>query len=158
MSLNLSRHVSSHWQVYRHIARGDTEASRRTRDFYDEYYAVLDMDAEFYLDTIERVFQQDLPAKGEMTHRGRAVDPGAIRRTALLTVEAERDDMCAVGQTAAAHGLFTGLEPDAHRTYVQEGVGHYGIFAGSRWTQETYPVVRDFIADNNTEPDPEANR
>jgi polyhydroxyalkanoate depolymerase len=146
MSLNLRRHIESHVEIYRSFIRGEADSSRRAREFYEEYYAVLDMDADFYLDTLERVFQKDLLADGAMTHHGRPVDPAAIRRTALLTIEAERDDMCAVGQTSAAHRLFTGIDPDQHREYVQPGVGHYGVFAGTRWTQETYPVVRDFIA------------
>ena len=147
MSLNLRRHLGSYREIYRSIARGEADSSRRTRDFYEEYFAVLDMDAEFYLETIERIFQQDLLARGLMTHHGRSVDPGAIRRTALLTIEAERDDMCLVGQTAAAHRLFSGIKTNMHREYVQPGVGHYGVFAGSRWSTETYPVIRDFIAD-----------
>lgn len=148
MSLNLRRHVDSHVEIYRSVLRGDVESSKRAREFYEDYYAVLDMDADFYLDTIERVFQKDLLARGQMTHRGRPLDPGSIRRTALLTVEAERDDLCAVGQTAAAHRLFRGIDADMHREYVQPGVGHYGIFAGTRWSQETYPVIRGFIADH----------
>ena len=145
ISLNARRHLDSRREIYRSYARGEGQSSQRTRTFYDEYFAVLDMPAEFYLETIERIFQDDLLAKGEMTHHGRTVDPSAITRTALLTVEAERDDMCAVGQTAAAHDLFTGIAPELKRSYVQAGVGHYGIFAGSRWSAETYPVVREFI-------------
>ncbi len=155
MTMNPKRHFESHREIYRSVARGDVEASARTREFYAEYFAVLDMTAEFFLEAIERIFQQDLLAKGEMTHHGRLVEPGRIRGTALLTVEAERDDMCAVGQTAAAHGLFTGVEPEHHRSYVQPGVGHYGIFAGSRWSGEVYPVIRDFIADFDV-PTPDA--
>ena len=147
MSLNLRRHLDSYREIYRSIARGEADASRRTREFYEEYFAVLDMDADFYLDSIERIFQQDLLARGLMTYHGRGIDPGTIRRTALLTVEAERDDMCLVGQTAAAHRLFSGIKPDMHREYVQPGAGHYGVFAGSRWATETYPVIRDFIAE-----------
>ena len=147
MSLNLRRHLDSYREIYRSIARGEADASRRTREFYEEYFAVLDMDADFYLESIERIFQQDLLARGLMTYHGRGIDPGTIRRTALLTVEAERDDMCLVGQTAAAHRLFSGIKPDMHREYVQPGAGHYGVFAGSRWATETYPVIRDFIAE-----------
>lgn len=146
MSLNLRRHLTSQVEIYRSYARGAAEASRRTREFYDEYFAVLDIAGDFYLDTVDRVFQRDLLARGEMTHHGRAVRPDAIRRTALLTVEAQRDDMCAVGQTAAAHGLFTGIDEDKHERYVQPGVGHYGVFAGSRWAGEIYPVIKEFIA------------
>lgn len=150
MSLNLHRHLGSQLEIYRSLMRSDAEASRRTQDFYAEYYSVLDIAGEFYLETVERVFQQDLLANGRMTHHGEPVEPGRIRRTALLTVEAERDDMCAAGQTAAAHKLFTGIDADAHRAHVQPGVGHYGIFAGSRWATETYPVVRAFIEDHST--------
>jgi poly(3-hydroxybutyrate) depolymerase len=146
MSLNLRRHLKSQLEIYRSLARGDEESTRKTRDFYAEYFAVLDIAGEFYLDTVERVFQKDLLARGEMTHRGRLVDASAVHRTALLTIEAERDDMCAPGQTAAAHDLFTGIEPHQHRSYVQPGVGHYGIFAGSRWSGEVYPVLKDFIS------------
>jgi poly(3-hydroxybutyrate) depolymerase len=152
MSLNLRRHVGSYREIYRSIARGEADSSKRTRDFYAEYYAVMDMDGDFYLDSIQRIFQQDLLARGLMTHHGRGVDPGVIHRTALLTVEAERDDMCLVGQTAAAHRLFSGIKPNMHREYVQPGVGHYGVFAGSRWATETYPVVRDFITDHSRLP------
>jgi polyhydroxyalkanoate depolymerase len=150
MSMNLRRHVDSHVEIYRSLASGNAESSRRTRAFYEEYFAVCDMPAEFYLETLERIFQRDLLPRGEMTHHGRLIEPGRIRNTALLTVEAERDDMCAVGQTAAAHALFTGMAADKHRSYVQEGVGHYGIFAGSRWSREVYPVIRDFIRSNTT--------
>jgi poly(3-hydroxybutyrate) depolymerase len=148
MSLNLRRHLDSHREIYRSFARGDGDSSLRTREFYAEYFAVLDMAAEFYLETIERIFQKDLLAKGEMTYHGRPVDPTQVGKTALLTIEAERDDMCAVGQTSAAHTLFTGIRPEMHRSYVQPGVGHYGIFAGSRWAAETYPVFRDFVRDH----------
>jgi polyhydroxyalkanoate depolymerase len=148
MSLNLRRHIDSHVEIYKSVARGEADASRRSRDFYADYYAVLDIAGEFYLETVERIFQKDLLAQGRLTHHDQVVDPAQIRRTALLTVEAERDDMCAVGQTAAAHRLFTGIAPELHREYVQIGVGHYGIFAGHRWATETYPVVRDFIAAN----------
>lgn len=151
MSMNFRRHVGSHTQIYRAIARGEAKASERTREFYAEYFAVLDMDAKFYLDTVERVFQKDLLAKGEMTHHGRLVVPAAIKNTALLTVEAERDDMCAVGQTEAAHRLVSGTGPHLHAHHVQQGVGHYGVFAGSRWSDEVYPVVRGFIDEHHRE-------
>ncbi|GAC1330301.1 MAG: polyhydroxyalkanoate depolymerase [Mycobacteriales bacterium] len=144
-AMNLRRHLSSHAQLYRNLVAGDTAAAAATQAFYNEYFAVLDMPAEFYLDTVSAVFQQHLLPKGELTYRGRRVDPSAIRRTALLTVEAELDDMCAVGQTVAAHNLATGLTEDLRARHVQPGVGHYGIFAGSRWENEVFPVVRDFI-------------
>ena len=144
-TMNLRRHLSSHAQLYRNLVAGDTAAASATRDFYSEYFAVLDMPAEFYLETVGTVFQQHLLPKGELTYRGRRVDPAAIRRTALLTVEAELDDMCAVGQTVAAHDLATALTEDLRGRHVQPGVGHYGIFAGRRWENEVFPVVRDFI-------------
>jgi poly(3-hydroxybutyrate) depolymerase len=150
LSLNLRRHVRSHLDIYRSYARGEAETSRRTREFYGEYYAVLDMAGEFYLDTIERVFQQDLLARGEMTYRGRLIRPELITKTALLTIEAERDDMCAPGQTEAAHALFTGIAPELHRQHLQPGVGHYGVFAGSKWTSDVYPVLTSFIAERPT--------
>lgn len=112
---------------------------------YDEYFAVLDLTAEFYLETIDQVFQRALLAQGEFIHRGRAVRPDTIRRTALLTVEGERDDICAVGQTAAAHTLCSRLPPHLKRHYLQAGVGHYGIFAGRKWDTQIYPQVRNMI-------------
>jgi polyhydroxyalkanoate depolymerase len=147
MSLNFKRHVRSHVDIYRSYARGEAESSRDTREFYREYFSVTDLAAEFYLDTLERIFQQDLLARGEMTYRDQPVRPELITRTALLTIEAERDDMCAPGQTEAAHALFTGIAPAWHRQHLQAGVGHYGVFAGSRWTSEVYPVLRSFIAE-----------
>ena len=110
-----------------------------TKDFYDEYFAVLDLTAEFYLETVAWVFQEARLAKGELTYRGRPIDPKAIRRTALLTVEGERDDICAMGQTAAAHDLCKGLKPYMKRHHMQAGVGHYGVFSGKRWETQVYP-------------------
>jgi poly(3-hydroxybutyrate) depolymerase len=106
---------------------------------------VLDLTAEFYLETIDQVFQRTLLAKGEMEHRGRRVNPAAIQRTALLTVEGERDDICAVGQTAAAHMLCSSLRPHLKRHHLQPGVGHYGVFSGSKWEKQVYPQVRNMV-------------
>jgi poly(3-hydroxybutyrate) depolymerase len=145
MSLNLRRHWSSQAEIYRSIAKGEIDASRRTRDFYAEYFAVLDMAAEFYLDTIERIFQQDLLPKGAMSYHGTPVRPELIKRIAVLTIEAERDDMCAPGQTVAAHELFSGIDGGMHEHHLAPGVGHYGVFAGKRWTNDVYPVVARFI-------------
>jgi poly(3-hydroxybutyrate) depolymerase len=146
MSMNSGRHWEQQRQLYRHLAAGDAEAAAKIRDFYEEYFAVLDLAAEFYLETIDKVFQRMLLAKGELTYRGdRKVDCGAIRRTALLTVEGERDDICAVGQTAAAHGLCSSLRPHLKRHYLQPGVGHYGVFSGSRWEKQVYPQVRSMV-------------
>ena len=106
---------------------------------------MLDLTAEFYLETVAWVFQEARLAKGELTFRGRPVEPAAIRRTALLTVEGERDDICALGQTAAAHDLCTGLKPFMKRHHMQAGVGHYGVFSGKRWEEQVYPIVRNLM-------------
>lgn len=145
MAMNSGRHFEQHRALYQHLADGEDEQARSIRDFYDEYFAVLDLTAEFYLETIDRVFQRALLAKGELEHRGRRIDCGRIRRTALLTVEGERDDICAVGQTAAAHDLCSGLRPHMKRHYLQAGVGHYGVFSGRRWESQIYPQVRAHI-------------
>jgi poly(3-hydroxybutyrate) depolymerase len=149
MSLNLRRHIRSHIEMYRDLAEGTPEQAESTRQFYQEYFAVLDVPAEFYLDTVGRVFQEHELPLGTMTYRGRPVRPQAITRTALLTVEAEKDDLCAVGQTQAAHRIVSGLGPEQRGHYVQPGVGHYGIFSGRRWEAEVYPVVRDFIREHD---------
>nr|WP_235977234.1 polyhydroxyalkanoate depolymerase [Sandaracinobacteroides hominis] len=145
MSMNLDKHFAQHRKLYQHMADAEAEAAAKIRDFYDEYYAVLDMDADYYLETIDAVFQRALLARGELTHRGRTVDPSAIRRTALLTVEGERDDICAVGQTAAAHTLCSSLRPHLKRHHLQPGVGHYGVFSGSKWETQVYPQVRNLV-------------
>jgi polyhydroxyalkanoate depolymerase len=145
LSMNAGRHAEQHRTLYQHLADGEIEEAKAIRDFYDEYFAVLDLTAEFYLETIDKVFQRALLAKGELDYRGRRIDPGQIRRTALLTVEGERDDICAVGQTAAAHDLCTGLKPHMKRHYLQAGVGHYGVFSGRKWESQIYPQVRSFI-------------
>jgi polyhydroxyalkanoate depolymerase len=143
MSMNIERHRKAHMDLYDHLARGNLEKARATMAFYEEYFAVLDLTAEFYLETVAWVFQEARLAKGELTFRGRAVEPDAIRRTALLTVEGERDDICALGQTAAAHDLCTGLKPFRKRHHMQAGVGHYGVFSGKRWEEQVYPIVRN---------------
>jgi len=145
MSMNRERHMNTLREYYQHLVADEHEKAASTRDFYREYFAVADLPAEFYLETVERVFQRyDLP-RGELLWRGRKVDPGAIRRTALLTVEGERDDICAVGQTLAAQDLCTGLRPYMKRHHVQAGVGHYGVFSGRRWQQQIYPQLREVI-------------
>jgi polyhydroxyalkanoate depolymerase len=146
VSMNPKRHLESHLQMYRNLATNQYAAAQATKDFYDEYFAVLDIAEEFYLETVSGVFQEHLLARNVVQHEGRAVDPAAIRATALLTVEAELDDLCSVGQTSAAHSLATSLGEDQRGRYVQSGVGHYGIFTGRRWESEVYPVVRNFIA------------
>jgi polyhydroxyalkanoate depolymerase len=145
MSMNLDRHVRAHVDLFGHLATGDRERARATRSFYDEYFAVTDLPAEFYLETVERVFQQHLLPLGRLTWRGARVDPRAIRRTALFTVEGEKDDICAVGQTVAAQDLCTGLRPSMRRHHVQTGAGHYGVFNGVRWQREVYPKLRSLI-------------
>jgi poly(3-hydroxybutyrate) depolymerase len=148
MSMNIQRHRRAHLELYEAIAKGEARKAAATRAFYDEYFAVLDLTAEFYLETVAIVFQQALLAQGRLTWRGKPVDPGAIRRTALLTVEGERDDICALGQTAAAHDLCTRLRPYMKRHHMQAGVGHYGVFSGKYWEQQVYPVVRNAILAN----------
>ncbi len=148
MTMNLDRHVSAHFDLFKHLVRGDGESAEATKRFYDEYTAVMDLPADFYLQTIARVFQEHALPLGRFASRGRRVEPAAIRRTALLTVEGENDDICAVGQTAAAHELCTGLPAAMKRHHLQHKVGHYGVFNGRRWRTEIYPKVRDFIAAN----------
>ncbi len=145
MAMNPDRHVKAHGDLFRHLANGDAEKARAIRTFYDEYYAVLDLTAEFYLETVRKVFQEALLAKGELTFQGRPVRPAAIRRTALLTVEGERDDICSMGQTVAAHDLCSGLKPYLKRHHLQADVGHYGVFNGRRWDSQIYPIVRNLI-------------
>jgi poly(3-hydroxybutyrate) depolymerase len=145
MSMNLGRHFAQFRKLYQHLADDEQKDAARIRDFYQEYMAVLDLTAEFYLETVEQIFQKAVLAKGEMTHRGVPVDCGAIRATALLTVEGERDDICGVGQTAAAHRLCSSLRPHLKRHHLQPGVGHYGVFSGSKWESQVYPQVRSLV-------------
>ena len=148
MTMNLGSHMVSHFELFKHLVEGDDESADSTRAFYDEYRSVCDMTAEFYLQTIDVVFQKHALPKGEMLHRGRPVDVGAIKDTALLAIEGERDDISGVGQTKAALGLATKL-PAAKREYLlAEGVGHYGIFNGRKWREQIAPVVERFIAAN----------
>lgn len=145
MSMNMGRHFDQFRKLYQALADDRREDADKIRDFYDEYLAVLDLTAEFYLETLDKVFQRALLAKGELTHRGRPVNPAAIQRTALLTVEGERDDICGVGQTNAAHLLCSSLRPHLKRHHLQLGVGHYGVFSGSRWERQIYPQVRNMV-------------
>jgi poly(3-hydroxybutyrate) depolymerase len=145
LSMNLDRHKKSFQDMYQHLLDGDVEKANIIRVFYDEYLAVNDLPAEFYLETVEKVFQTyDLPL-GKLRYRGRLVQPAAIRRTALMTVEGERDNICAVGQTVAAQDLCTGIRPYMKTHHVQTGVGHYGVFSGRKWNQQIYPRVREMI-------------
>jgi polyhydroxyalkanoate depolymerase len=145
VAMNVERHRSQHQKLYEHLANGDVAEAKKIKDFYDEYFAVLDLTEEFYLETIDRIFQRADLATGNFTYRGRKVDPAKITRTALLTVEGGRDDICALGQTAAAHDLCSSLRPHLKRHHLQANVGHYGTFNGKRWENEIYPVVRNFI-------------
>lgn len=145
MSMNLDRHTKAHRELYANLARGEIEKAKITKDFYDEYFAVLDLTAEFYLETVRIVFQEHRLPLGELEYEGRPVDPSAIRKTMLLTVEGERDDICAVGQTLAAHDLCTGLRPYRKRHHMQPGVGHYGVFSGKKWEAQIYPLVKNLI-------------
>jgi poly(3-hydroxybutyrate) depolymerase len=148
MSMNLDRHVGSAMKQFQHLVRGDGLGAQGHREFYDEYLSVMDLDAAFYLQTIKVAFQDhDLP-NGTWVSRGRKGDPGAIRNTALMTVEGELDDISGVGQTFAAHALCANLSSDKHRHWLQKDVGHYGIFNGRRWRTEILPQVRGFIREN----------
>src|SRR5260221_2202037 len=148
MTMNLDRHVTAHFDQYKHLIRGDGESADAHRRFYDEYTSVMDLPADFYLQTIERVFQEHALPLGTFTSRGRKVKPAAIEQTALLAVEGENDAICAVGQTSAALDLCTGLPAAKKRHHMQPKVGHYGVFNGQRWRGEIYPKVRDFIRAN----------
>ena len=145
LSMNLERHKKSFQDLYRHLVEGDIEKANALRLFYEEYLAVNDLPAEFYLETVEKVFQTYDLALGKLMYRGRLVNPKAIRRTALMTVEGERDDICSIGQTVAAQDLCTGIRPYMKTHHVQTGVGHYGVFSGRKWNQQIYPRVRDMI-------------
>jgi poly(3-hydroxybutyrate) depolymerase len=145
MSMNQRRHIDQHWKLFDSYVAADAAEAAKIKDFYDEYFAVLDLPAEFYIETVDIVFQRALLAKGELTHRGKPVRPDLIHRTALLTVEGERDDICAVGQTSAAHALCSSLRPHMKRHHLQPGVGHYGVFSGKKWQTQVYPQVRNLI-------------
>ena len=145
MSMNVKRHVTAHARLYRDLVNGNSARADSTRAFYDEYGAVMDVPADFYLETVSRIFQEHHLATGQLTWRGQQVDPGAIRQTALLTVEGAQDDICSPGQTLAAHDLCTGIPQERKQHHLQPGVGHYGVFSGSRWEAEVYPVIRRFI-------------
>ena len=145
MGMNLDRHVGAHLRMFEHLVTGDGESAEAHRRFYDEYLAVMDMPAEYFLETVERVFQEHHLPRGLFVHRGLPVDMAAIRDTALMTVEGERDDISGVGQTEAAHRLCPNVPAEGRRHRLQAGVGHYGIFNGRRWRQEILPDVADFI-------------
>jgi poly(3-hydroxybutyrate) depolymerase len=149
MSMNLGNHMISHWTMFQNLVEGDGESADRHKEFYDEYRAVCDMTAEFYLQTVDVVFQRHLLPKGEFNYRGKLVDPGAIKDIGLLAIEGERDDISGIGQTKAAIKLANGL-PDKHKSYyLAKEVGHYGIFNGSKWRDRIAPVVEDWILQHN---------
>jgi poly(3-hydroxybutyrate) depolymerase len=145
ITMNLSRHVRAHMDLFSHIQKGELAKAAANRRFYDEYFSVADLPAEFYLETVQKVFQEQHLARGIYTYRNRLVDPRAIRKTALLTVEGERDDICGLGQTMAAQDLLSTVKPFRKKHYVQAGVGHYGVFSGTRWATQIYPMVRNTI-------------
>lgn len=146
MSMNLDRHIIAHKDFFMHLVKNDGDGAEKHRDFYDEYLAVMDLTAEFYLQTVDTVFVRHALPKGEMTHRGEPVDPTAIRNVALLTVEGENDDISGLGQTQAAHDLCTNIPDERRAHYMQPAVGHYGVFNGSRFRSEIVPRIVDFIS------------
>ena len=148
MTMNLGSHLVSHWEMFKHLVQGDEEGAAQTQDFYDEYRSVCDMTAEFYLQTVDAVFQRHLLPKGELMHRGRRVEPAAIRDTALLAIEGERDDISGIGQTKAALDIATRLPKSKKQYFLAKDVGHYGIFNGRKWREKIAPVVEKFIAAN----------
>ena len=148
VSMNLDRHLDAHRDLFFHLVQGDGDSAQKHREFYDEYLAVMDLAAEFYLQTVDTVFVRHALPKGEMTHRGRAVDLTKIRNTALLTIEGEKDDISGVGQTEAAHNLCVNIPKERKAHYLQLAVGHYGVFNGSRYRAEIQPRIADFIRSN----------
>jgi poly(3-hydroxybutyrate) depolymerase len=146
MAMNLGNHLASHWGMFKHLVEGDDEGADATKAFYDEYRSVCDMTEEFYLQTIDTVFQRHLLPKGELMHRGRKVDPAAIVDIGILAVEGELDDISGLGQTKASLKLATALDAKEKKYYMAKGVGHYGIFNGRRWRELIAPVVEDWIA------------
>ncbi len=149
VSMNLERHIKSHVDLMEHLAKGETEKAETIKTFYDEYFAVMDLPAEFYIETIRDVFQEHLLPQGKLTYRGRTVNPAAIRKMGLMTVEGEKDDICSIGQTVAAQDLCTSVRAYRRVHHMQAGVGHYGVFSGRRWNTEIYPRLRDFIHVNS---------
>jgi len=145
MTMNIERHIKAHQDLYQNLKNGEREKAAVTKAFYDEYFAVLDLTAEFYLETVRYIFQEYALPLGQLKWHGETVDPSAIRRTMLLTVEGERDDICAVGQTVAAHDLCKKLRPYLKRHHMQAGVGHYGVFSGKRWENQVYPILKNVI-------------
>ena len=148
MTMNLGSHLVSHWEMFKHLVEGDEEGAAATQKFYDEYRSVCDMTAEFYLQTVDAVFQKHSLPDGKLVHRGQKVDPKAIKDTALLAIEGERDDISGIGQTKAALDISTGLAASKKQYFLARDVGHYGIFNGRKWRDRIAPVVEDWIARN----------
>lgn len=149
MSMNLRSHMMSHWTMFNHLIEGDEDSAAKQKDFYDEYRAVCDMTAEFYLQTVDVVFQRHLLPKGELNYRGTLVDPADIKDTALLAIEGELDDISGIGQTKAALTIATGLDEKKKDYFLASGVGHYGIFNGSKWRSKIAPVLEEWIEKHN---------
>lgn len=149
VSMNLERHIKQHMDLANHIAKGEKEKAASIKTFYDEYFAVMDLPAEFYIETVRDVFQEHLLPQGKLMHRGRPVDTRAVGRMGLMTVEGEKDDICSIGQTLAAQDLCTGVRTYRRVHHMQAGVGHYGVFSGRRWNNEIYPLLRDFVHVNS---------
>jgi polyhydroxyalkanoate depolymerase len=149
VSMNLERHIKQHMDLAHHIAKGEKEKAETIKTFYDEYFAVMDLPAEFYIETVRDVFQEHLLPQGKLMHRGRPVDPKAVRRMGLMTVEGEKDDICSIGQTLAAQDLCTSVRAYRRVHHMQAGVGHYGVFSGKKWNNEIYPLLRDFVHVNS---------
>ena len=145
MSMNLERHIEAHQQLFQHLVKGDGDSAQKHKEFYDEYLAVMDLAAEYYLQTVDTVFVRHALPKGEMMHRDRRVDPSRIKRVALLTIEGEHDDISGVGQTEAAHRLCVNIPAERKAHWLQPGVGHYGVFNGSRFRSEIAPRISDFV-------------
>jgi poly(3-hydroxybutyrate) depolymerase len=160
MTMNLDRHIDAHRELFWHLVEGDGDSAEKHREFYDEYMSVMDLTADFYLQTVEKVFvTHDLP-KGTLTHRNSRVDPSKITQTALMTIEGERDDISGVGQTEAAQDLCSNLPKEKKLHHLQPGVGHYGVFNGSRFRKEIVPRIVAFVnknADDRTSQKPAAN-
>jgi poly(3-hydroxybutyrate) depolymerase len=149
VSMNLDRHIEAHRRLFYHLVQGDGDSAQKHREFYDEYLAVMDLAAEFYLQTVETVFVRHALPKGEMTHRGRLIEPARIKRVALMTIEGEHDDISGVGQTEAAHRLCANIPDSRKAHWLQPDVGHYGVFNGSRFRSEIAPRIADFVLTHN---------
>ncbi len=149
VSMNLERHIKQHMDLHNHLVKGETDKAATIKTFYDEYFAVMDLPADFYIETVRDVFQDHLLPQGKLSFRGRPVNPAAVRRMGLMTVEGERDDICSIGQTLAAQELCTGVRAYRRVHHMQAGVGHYGVFSGKKWNNEIYPLLRDFVHVNS---------